>query len=440
MSSIIRTGKAGIVRNEDTRGLTRRGALRAAVTVGAVAGPFGLAGTTTAPAFAEPGVTLPAATTDVTPFRLSVSDTTLRDLQRRLAAARLPEREPVPDGSQGVPLERVRGVVEHWRTRYDWRQVEARLNGFGQFRTQIDGMGIHFLHVRSRHANAVPVVLTHGWPGSVVEFLDVIGPLTDPTAFGGSAVDAFHVVVPSLPGFGFSDRPATAGWNIQRIAGAWAELMSRLGYRRWLAQGGDLGGSVTHELAKLGPAGLAGIHLNFFPVFQPPISDPPTPEEQEALDKLQRFFNDGAGFIYEQSTRPQTVGYALTDSPVGQAAWIYEKFMEWTDSDGNPERVLGVDRMLDDIMLYWLPGTAASSARIYWEDARATGTADDFKVPVGFTVFPREIIPTPGIWAERVYKSKLIYFNTVPRGGHFAAFEQPEILAEELRRFARLVR
>ncbi|MGI5149967.1 epoxide hydrolase family protein [Plantactinospora sp. CA-294935] len=428
------------MRNEDTRGLTRRTALRAAATVGAVAGPLGLVGTAASPAAAEPGATLPAATTDVTPFRLSVSDSALRDLQRRLAATRFPERATVPDGSQGVPLERVRALVEHWRTRYDWRRVEARLNGFGQFRTQIDGLGIHFLHVRSRHASAVPVVLTHGWPGSVVEFLDMIGPLTDPTAFGGSAADAFHVVVPSLPGFGFSDKPGTTGWNIQRIAKAWAELMSRLGYRRWLAQGGDLGGSVTHELAKLGPAGLAGIHLNFFPVFQPPVSDPPTPPEQEALDKLRRFFDDGAGFIYQQSTRPQTLGYALTDSPVGQAAWIYEKFMEWTDSDGNPERVLGVDRMLDDIMLYWLPGTAASSARIYWEDARAAGTADDFTVPVGFTVFPHEIIPTPRVWAERVYESNLVYFNTVTRGGHFAAFEQPEILTEELRRFARLVR
>lgn len=427
------------MRNESMRGTTRRRALKAAA-VGAMAAPLGLAGSTASAAFAEPGVTLPAATTDVTPFRLAVSESALRDLQQRLAAARLPERETVADGSQGAQLERVRGLVEHWRTRYDWRQVEARLNGFGQFRTQIDGLGIHFLHVRSRHSNAVPVVLTHGWPGSVVEFLEVIGPLTDPTAFGGSAADAFHVVVPSLPGFGFSDKPATTGWNAPRIARAWAQLMPRLGYRRWLAQGGDWGGAVTHELAKLGPAGLAGIHLNFFPVFQPPVSDPPTPEEQEALDKLQRFFDDGAGFVYQQSTRPQTVGYALTDSPVGQAAWIFEKFLEWTDSDGNPEQVLGVDRMLDDIMLYWLPGAGASSARIYWEDARSAGTSDDFKVPVGFTVFPGEITPTPRIWAERVYKSKLIYFNEVVRGGHFAAFEQPEIFTEELRRFSRLVR
>lgn len=430
---------------ETRRGLTRRSVLGTAATVGAAAAPFGVAMGTASPASAEPalvesGIELPAATTEVAPFRLSVPDSSLRDLQRRLAATRLPERETVQDGSQGVQLDRMRGLLDWWRTKYDWRRLEARLNGFGQFRTQIDGLGIHFLHVRSRHSNAIPVVLTHGWPGSVVEFLDVIKPLTDPTAFGGSAADAFHVIVPSMPGFGFSDKPTTTGWNVERIAKAWAQLMTRLGYRRWLAQGGDFGGSVTHELAKLGPAGLAGIHLNFFPVFQPPVGDPPTPEEQEAVAKLQRFFNDGAGFVYQQSTRPQTVGYGLTDSPAGQAAWILEKFVEWTDSGGRPEQVLGMDRMLDDIMLYWLPATAASTARIYWEDARAAATGDEFAVPVGFTVFPREIVPTPRVWAERVYKSQLIYFNKVDRGGHFAAFEQPEIFTEELRRFARLLR
>jgi pimeloyl-ACP methyl ester carboxylesterase len=428
------------VRTGNSRGKTRRNVLRTAATAGAVAVPMGWAQMESSPAYAESGMTLPAATADVAPFRLSVPDAALRDLRRRLDATRFPEPETVADGSQGAPLQRVRGLVEHWRTRYDWRRVEARLNGFGQFRTQIDGLGIHFLHVRSRHAGAMPVVLTHGWPGSVVEFLDVIGPLTNPTAFGGSAADAFHVVVPSLPGFGFSDRPAATGWNVPRIANAWGLLMARLGYRRWLAQGGDFGGSVTHEMAKLGPAGLAGVHLNFFPVFQPPASDPPTPEEQAALDKLRRFFDDGAGFVFQQSTRPQTVGYALTDSPAGQAAWIFEKFLEWTDSGGNPEQLLGLDRILDDIMLYWLPGTAASSARIYWEDARTAATPNDFAVPVGFTVFPGEIVPTPRVWAERVYQSQLIYFNTVARGGHFAAFEQPGIFTEELRAFARLLR
>ncbi|MEV6106464.1 epoxide hydrolase family protein [Streptomyces sp. NPDC051940] len=424
------------MRNESTRGPSRRNVLQSAAAVGAVAAPLSWAAAS--PAHAATGLALPEATTDVTPFRLAVPDGALDDLRRRLAAARFPERET--DGSQGAPLDRVRALADHWRTRYDWRRVEARLNRFGQFRTRIDGLGIHFLHVRSRHPGAVPLLLTHGWPGSVVEFLDVIGPLTDPPAYGGSAADAFHVVVPSLPGFGFSDRPAATGWNVPRIAAAWGLLMERLGYRRWLAQGGDFGGSVTHEMAKQGPAGLAGVHLNFFPVFSPPVGDPPTAEEQEALAKLQRFFNDGAGFVYEQSTRPQTVGYGLTDSPVGQAAWIYEKFLEWTDSDGNPEQVLGVDRMLDAVMLYWLPATAASSARIYWEDARTAATPDDFAVPVGFTVFPHEIVPTPKVWAERVYGSRLIYFNTAARGGHFAAFEQPALFTDEVRAFARLVR
>jgi pimeloyl-ACP methyl ester carboxylesterase len=391
-------------------------------------------------AAAEPGVTLPPATEDVTPFHLSISDSALADLRRRLTATRFPERETVADGSQGAPLHRVRSLVEYWRTRYDWRRVEARLNGFGQFRTRIDGLGIHFLHVRSRHSDAMPLVLTHGWPGSVVEFLEVIEALTDPTASGGRAADAFHVVVPSLPGFGFSDKPAATGWNVPRIADAWGQLMARLGYRRWLAQGGDFGAVVTHELAKRAPAGLVGAHLNLFPVFQPPASDPPTPPEQEALDKLRRFFADGAGFVYQQSTRPQTVGYALTDSPAGQAAWIFEKLLEWTDSDGDPEKLLGVDRILDAVMLHWLPGTAASSARLYWEDARTADTPDDFTVPVGFTVFPGEIVPTPRIWAERVYQSQLVYFNTAERGGHFAAFEQPGIFTEELRDFARPLR
>lgn len=412
---------------DKTRPDLPRSAATAAASLGLVASPAtGI------------GLSLPAATAGVTPFRLSVPEATLQDLRRRLAATRFPE--PATDAGQGAPLRRVRDLVEHWRTRYDWRRLESRLNGLGQYRTRIDGLGIHFLHVRSRHRDAVPLLLTHGWPGSVVEFLDVIDPLTDPTASGGRAEDAFDVVVPSLPGFGFSDKPDAPGWNVPRIARAWGQLMTRLGYRRWLAQGGDFGGSVTHELAKQGPDGLAGVHLNFFPVFQPPVGDPPTAEEQQALDKLRRFFADGAGFVSLQSTRPQTLGYGLTDSPAGQAAWIFEKLIAWTDSDGNPEELLGLDRILDAIMLYWLPATAASSARIYWEDARTPATPGEFKVPVGFTVFPGEIVPTPRVWAERVYGSQLIYFSRVERGGHFAAFEQPEIFVDEVRRYARLLR
>lgn len=422
------------------RTLSRRGMLRST----AAAAPAALlAATSASPAAAESGgpeLELPPATDAVTPFRLRIPESALRDLRQRLAATRWPERETVPNASQGAQLDRVRGLVGHWRTRYDWRRVEARLNGFGQYRTRLDGLGFHFLHVRSRHQNAMPIVLTHGWPGSVIEFLNVIGPLTDPTKYGGTADDAFQVVVPSLPGFGFSDKPATAGWNVERIAKAWAQLMPRLGYRRYIAQGGDWGSGVTHALGALKPPELAGIHLNFFAAFEPPIGDPPTEEEKEAKAKLDKFITDGSGYFSEQSTRPQQVGYGLTDSPVGQAAWIYEKFAEWTDSNGNPESVLGYDQMLDDIMLYWLPATAASSARIYWEVMRGGLPLGEVGVPVGFTTFPGEVVPIPRVWAERIFKKNLIYFNKVGRGGHFAAFEQPNIFTEELRKFTRKLR
>ncbi len=420
--------------NERGSGLTRRGLLMASAGAGIAVAPLGMAASA---AFAESAFELPPVTDAVTPFRLQVPDSALSDLRRRLAATRWPERETVGDRSQGAQLERVRDLARYWQTRYDWRRVEARLNGFGQYRTRLDGLGIHFLHVRSRHQNAVPLLLTHGWPGSVIEFLNVIRPLTDPTAFGGKPEDAFHVVVPSLPGFGFSDKPSAPGWNTERIARAWAELMRRLGYSRYLAQGGDWGATVTTDLARLKPAELAGIHLNFFISFSPPVVGEPTPEEKEALAKLAKFRADGFGYFSEQSTRPQQVGYGLTDSPAGQAAWIFEKFVEWTDSDGNPESVLGYDQMLDDIMLYWLPATAASAARIFWESG---GGDDTFDLPIGFSAFPGEVVPMPRIWAERVYTSNLIYFNKVARGGHFAAFEQPTLFTEELRKFARLLR
>lgn len=421
---------------ERTGELTRRGLLRASAGAGVAAVPLGAF----APeAYAEPGETfeLPPATQAVTPFRLRVPESALHDLRRRLAATRWPERETVNDASQGPQLERVRKLTRYWLTQYDWRRLESRLNNFGQYRTQIDGLGIHFLHVRSRHRDAMPLLLTHGWPGSVVEFLNVIGPLTDPTAFGGKAEDAFHLVVPSLPGYGFSDKPKETGWNVIRIARAWQELMKRLGYKRYIAQGGDWGATVSSELAKIKPAELAGVHLNFFATFEPPVGNPPTEEEKEAIAKLEKFVNDGSGYFQLQGTRPQQVGYGLTDSPTGQAAWIYEKFAEWTDSGGNPESLLGYDQMLDDIMLYWLPATAASSARLYWEFAV---TPDNYDIPIGFTTFPQEIVPTPKVWAERIFKQNLIYFNKVTKGGHFAAFEQPEIFTDEIRKFARLLR
>jgi pimeloyl-ACP methyl ester carboxylesterase len=386
-------------------------------------------------------LSVPAATPDLMPFTLAVPESALDDLRRRLRAARLPDRETGTGWSQGVPLDRLRGLLEYWCRDYDWRRLERQLNGLGQFRTLIDGLGIHFLHVRSRHADAVPILLSHGWPGSVVEFLKSIGPLTDPTAHGGRAGDAFHVVIPSLPGFGFSDRPTEAGWHPSRIARAWDALMTRLGYDRYLAQGGDWGGIVTTRLGKLRPAGLAGVHFNLpeFPIGAPPLEGRPTPEEEAALAQMRSVAADSA-YARQQSTRPQTLGYGLADSPVGQAAWIYEKFAEWTDTDHDPEQVLTRDELLDNITLYWLTNAGASSARIYWEYAVANTTTVELDLPVGVSVFPREIVRIPRIWAERAF-SDLVYFNDqIPAGGHFAAFEQPGIFTEELREFARRLR
>jgi epoxide hydrolase len=376
-------------------------------------------------------------TASVEPFTLAVPQAELDELARRLAATRWPERETVEDWSQGVPLEHMQALVAHWRSGYDWRRCESMLNGFGQFRTRIDGLDIHFLHVRSPHAEALPLLLTHGWPGSVVEFHKVIGPLTQPLAHGGRPQDAFHLVVPSLPGYGFSGKPASAGWGVERIASAWAELMARLGYRRYVAQGGDWGAVVTTLMAAAQPQGLAGIHLNM------PLVTPSGPyenlsaEEQAALAAFARYEAEESGYARQQSTRPQTLGYALTDSPVGQAAWIYEKFRAWTDCGGDPRNVLTLDELLDNIMLYWLPGTAASSARLYWESLRAFRTTR-VEIPVGCSNFPHELVRAPRSWAERVYP-QLIHWNDLPRGGHFAAFEQPAVFVDELRTcFARL--
>jgi epoxide hydrolase len=373
--------------------------------------------------------------TAVTPFKYEPPQSALGDLKQRLKQTRWPEGETVKDWSQGVPLAKLRALVEYWRTDYDWRRCEAKLNGFPQFRTKIDGLNIHFLHVRSRHENALPIILTHGWPGSVIEFLKVIDPLTNPTAHGGRAEDAFHVVVPSLPGFGFSDKPSERGWNAVRIAKAWSELMRRLGYTRYVAQGGDWGSIITTTLAQQRPAGLAGIHLNMPVVFPDPV---PTTglstAEQRAVEAFKRFQTEGFGYFLEQSTRPQTIGYALADSPVGQAAWIYEKFHDWTDNKGDPESALTRDEMLDNITLYWLTDTAASSARIYFEHAGivSKGNSGVVDLPVGCSIFPREIVPAPRTWAERFFP-KLIYWNELDRGGHFAAFEQPALFTKELR-------
>jgi len=369
----------------------------------------------------------------ITPFRYHAPQSALDDLRRRLAQARWPEREPVGDWSQGVPLARLSALVEYWRTDYDWRRCEAMLNGFDQYRTAIDGLDIHFLHVRSPQPDALPILITHGWPGSVIEFFKIIRPLTDPAQHGGDADDAFHVVAPSLPGFGFSGKPAARGWNAGRIARVWVELMHRLGYSRYVAQGGDWGSVVTTEMARQRAVGLAAIHLNMpFVIPHPLPTEGLSAEEQRAVQAFQRFLSDGFGYFHLQATRPQTIGYALTDSPVGQAAWIYEKFHAWTDNDGDPEDALTRDEMLDNITLYWLTQTAASSARMYLENAAVIGAPPVIEMPVGCSIFPREIVPAPRSWAERVYPN-LIHWNELDRGGHFAAFEQPELFTQELR-------
>jgi pimeloyl-ACP methyl ester carboxylesterase len=368
----------------------------------------------------------------VTPFKVEVAQAALDDLNQRLALTRWPERETVTDWSQGTPLDRIQELVSYWQNGYDWRAAEAKLNAFPQFRTEIDGLGIHFLNVRSKHENALPIVLTHGWPGSIFEFLKVIGPLVDPTAHGGKAEDAFHVVVPSLPGYGFSDKPSEPGWGLPRIAKAWAALMKRLGYDRWVAQGGDWGAGVTTWLAKQQAEGLVGVHLNLPILFPPPIQGQPTAEEQASVAQLIAFDSRDSGYAKIQGTRPQTIGYALADSPAGLAAWIYEKVAEWTDSGKQPEKILSRDEILDHITLYWLTGTATSSARLYAESFGSDFSIQKLDIPVAVSVFPGELYRPLKIWGERAY-SKLIYWNEASKGGHFAAFEQPQIFASELR-------
>jgi epoxide hydrolase len=378
---------------------------------------------------------LPTATKDVTPFKVHVPQAALNDLKKKLANARWPDKEPVTDWSQGVPLAKAQSLVEYWRTRYDWRLVESTLNGLPQFRAQIDGLGIHFIHVRSKHESALPIILTHGWPGSVLEFLQVIEPLVDPTAHGGKADEAFHVVIPSLPGFGFSDKPTQPGWRLPRIADAWAALMARLGYSHYVAQGGDFGAGVSSWMAKQRPSGLAAIHLNL-PILFPPPPPPPggyTAAEQAALSQLGKYASDASGYASIQGTRPQTLGYGLADSPVGQAMWIYEKFQAWSDNKGDPAEAISVDRMLDDITLYWLTDTAASSARLYYESFAKDFARMPLELPVAVSIFKGDVFTPPKVWGEETY-SKLFYWNEVPKGGHFAALEQPELFVAELRK------
>jgi pimeloyl-ACP methyl ester carboxylesterase len=377
---------------------------------------------------------------DVRPWELAVAQVELDDLRDRLARTRWPERETVPDWSQGIPLAYVQDLCRYWAEGYDWRRAERALNAVGQFRAEIDGLGVHLLHARSPHPGALPLLITHGWPGSVVEFLKVIGPLVDPPAHGGDAADAFHVVCPSLPGYGFSDKPAAAGWGVRRIAEAWASLMARLGYERYGAQGGDWGAMVTMRLAGVDPEHLVGIHLNMPLVGREAITaaGEPTPAERAALAAFAEHRAWGTGYSKQQSTRPQTLGYGLVDSPAAQCAWIVEKFWAWTDCDGHPEHVLTRDELLDNVMLHWLPGTGASSARLYWE---SFGDREDepIHVPAGCSIFPREIFPASRRWLEHRF-TDLRHYHELERGGHFAAFEQPEAFVDEVRAFFRHVR
>jgi pimeloyl-ACP methyl ester carboxylesterase len=375
---------------------------------------------------------------EIVPFRVHVADEDLADLRDRLARTRWAEPATVEDWSQGVPLPYLQDLCRHWADGYDWRAREARLNTFPQFRTELDGLGIHFLHVRSPEPGALPLVITHGWPGSVVEFLEVIGPLTDPAAHGGDPSDAFHVVCPSLPGYAWSDKPTAAGWGVDRIARAWATLMARLGYDRYGAQGGDWGSAVTTALAQVDAAHLAGIHLNMAVAGPAPEDGEPTASETEALAAMSHYMEKESGYSQQQSTRPQTLGYGLVDSPVGQCAWILEKFCSWTDTGGDPVGALGADRILDNVMLYWLPGAGASSARLYWESFRSFGR-DPVGVPAGVAVFPKELFRPSQRWAARQY-TDIRHWAELDRGGHFAAFEQPELFVDQLRTFFRMVR
>ena len=400
-----------------------------------------------APASPRPAATAATADTSVRPFHVAVPERELVDLRRRIAQTRWPDRETVTDTSQGVQLATLKELVNYWGDGYDWRKVEKTLNALPQFVTTIDGVEIQFIHVRSREPHALPVVLTHGWPGSPLEFIKTIGPLTDPVAHGGRAEDAFDVVIPAIPGYGFSGRPTQPGWNPDRVAKAWDVLMKRLGYTHYVSQGGDHGSVISDALARQAPEGLLGIHLNMPATIPADLVEginggKPAPaqlgtSERRAYEQLSTFFGRNAAYGAMMVTRPQTVGYALTDSPAGMAAWMYEKIAEWTDSNGHPEAVLGRDAILDDLTLYWLTRTGASSSRFYWENnnnnfSAAAQKTSSITVPVAVTVFPGEIYRAPESWTRQAYPS-LYYFHEAAKGGHFAAWEQPQLFAEELR-------
>ncbi|WP_316742991.1 epoxide hydrolase [Pedobacter antarcticus] len=378
----------------------------------------------------------------IRPFKINVSDKVLSDMRQRVLATRWPDKETVSDQSQGVKLDQIKKLVEYWGKGYDWRKAEAKLNALPQFITNIDGVDIQFAHIKSKHKNALPLIITHGWPGSVFELLKIVGPLTDPTSYGGKEEDAFDLVFPSMPGYGFSGRPAETGWDADHIAKAWDVLMKRLGYKQYVSQGGDWGSVVADKMAQQKPEGLIGIHVNM-PATVPadiakllsngePAPEGLTDQEKKAFESMAYLYKKGGGYAGMMVTRPQTLGYGLTDSPVGLASFFLDKMNEWTYSGGNAEKSLTKDEILDDISLYWLTNTAVSSARLYWENNANNFNAVDISVPAAITVFPGEIYQAPKSWAEKSYHN-LIYFNEVKKGGHFASWEEPQLFAEELR-------
>ena len=383
----------------------------------------------------------------IRPYHISIPQEALNDLRSRVNATRWPDKETVADQSQGVKLEQVQRLAKYWGTEYDWRKTEAKLNALPQFVTKIDGLDIQFIHVKSKHKYALPLIITHGWPGSFFELLKVIGPLTDPTAYGGKAEDAFDLVIPSMPGYGFSEKPKDTGWGPERIGVAWDVLIKRLGYRDYVLQGGDWGSVIADAMGRQAPKGLLGIHVNMPATVPAEIADAlrngePVPEGLSAKEKaayvsINKLYVKGGGYAGMMVTRPQTLGYGLTDSPVGLASFFLDKFNDWTFTNGNAEKALTKDEILDDISLYWLTNTANSSAQLYWENNTNNFNAveqktSEIKIPVAVTVFPGEIYQAPKSWTERSYKN-LIYFNEVNKGGHFASWEEPQLFTEELR-------
>jgi len=379
---------------------------------------------------------------DIKPYKIKISNEDLEDLKGRLSSTRWPEKETVEDWSQGVPLSYIKEVHDYWINEYDWRSREEYYNSLPQFITDIEGIDIHFIHIKSKHEEAQPLIMSHGWPGSIVEFHKVINSLVDPLSYGGKAEDAFHLVCPTLPGYGFSGKPTQRGTGVERIAELWDLLMNKIGYSEYFAQGGDWGSAITIAIGKQNRGSCKGLHVNM--PFAPPTKEAlenPSERDKMAFEGLNYYQEWGSGYSKQQSTRPQTLGYGLADSPIGQASWIIEKFYEWTDCDGHPENILNKEELLDNIMFYWLTKSASSSARLYWESFGSFGgnPEEKLEIPIGCSIFPKEISRTPRSWAEQVY-SNIVYWNELEKGGHFAAFEQPELFINEIRSCFRIIR